>query len=125
MGLGYWLTEQLIYDNTSGELLTDTPLSYWTPGVKDIPIDFRTTLWQRATNPSGILGSKGTGEPALCMAYSVIIALRQAINSARNDARLPSEWISFGTQFKYKKKNQCNVFFYRQWNNSRSNISCS
>lgn len=54
MGLGYWLSEQLIYDKASGELLTDRTLNYWTPGPKDIPIDFRTTFWERLSNPTGI-----------------------------------------------------------------------
>ena len=58
MGLGYWLTEKLIYDNHNGELLTNRTWSYKPPGVKDIPIDFRITFLQKSSNKFGVLRSK-------------------------------------------------------------------
>ncbi|CAG2069128.1 unnamed protein product, partial [Timema podura] len=74
--------------------------NYHPPGMKDIPIDFRVTLKKDSPNPVGVARSKvirviddpGTGEPALCFAVSVFIALRNAINSARTDAGVASGW---------------------------------
>ncbi|CRL08602.1 CLUMA_CG021290, isoform A [Clunio marinus] len=86
MGLGYWLTEKLIYDSNTGELLTNRTWNYKPPGAKDIPIDFRVTFLRKSSNPFGVLRSKATGEPALCMSIVVIFALRHALESARSDA---------------------------------------
>lgn len=36
-----------------------------------------------------------TGEPALCMAFVAVIALRNALNSARKDAGI-DEWFTLG-----------------------------
>jgi xanthine dehydrogenase/oxidase len=59
MGLGYWLTESLVYDRTTGELLTNRTWNYKPPGAKDIPIDFRINFLRKASNPFGVLRSKG------------------------------------------------------------------
>lgn len=59
MGVGYWLTEKLVFNRQTGELLTNRTWNYKPPGVKDIPIDFRITLLQNSPNPAGFLRSKG------------------------------------------------------------------
>lgn len=59
MGVGYWLTEALIYDRTNGELLTNRTWNYKPPGAKDIPVDFRVKLLQNTSNPVFVLRSKG------------------------------------------------------------------
>ncbi|XP_016926117.4 uncharacterized protein AOX4 [Drosophila suzukii] len=97
MGLGYWLSELLIYEGDNGRLLTNRTWNYKPLGAKDIPIDFRVEL---VHNPrpsgSGFMGSKATGEPPCCLAVSVIFALQQALQSARQDAGLPREWLRLG-----------------------------
>lgn len=58
MGLGYWTTENLIY-NKSGKLLTDTTWNYKVPGAQDIPVNFRVEIPKNNPNPVGVLHSKG------------------------------------------------------------------
>ncbi|ALC47093.1 CG18516 [Drosophila busckii] len=97
MCLGYWLSEQLVYDRQTGRLLTNRTWNYKPPGAKDIPIDFRVELVQNTQPTSaGFMRSKATGEPPCCLAVSVIFALQHALQSARKDAGLPREWVRLG-----------------------------
>ncbi|XP_037034825.1 indole-3-acetaldehyde oxidase-like isoform X2 [Bradysia coprophila] len=96
MGVGYWLTEVLVYDRENGELLTNRTWTYKPPGVKDIPVDFRIKFLQKSSNPFGVLRSKATGEPAVCMAIVVLFALRYALDSARSDAGVAEKWFNLG-----------------------------
>ncbi|EGD72878.1 hypothetical protein PTSG_04607 [Salpingoeca rosetta] len=82
MGLGYFLTEEILYDKKSGRLVTDGTWEYKPPSSKDIPIDFRVNLLKNAPNPVGVLRSKASGEPPTCMASSVVFAVKQAIESS-------------------------------------------
>uniref|UniRef100_A0A1Y9H2G4 FAD-binding PCMH-type domain-containing protein n=1 Tax=Anopheles dirus TaxID=7168 RepID=A0A1Y9H2G4_9DIPT len=97
MGVGYWLTEALVYNAEDGALLTNRTWTYKPPGAKDIPVDFRVRFLQKSSNPAGVLRSKATGEPALNMSIVVMFALRNALRSARQDARLADDWIPMGT----------------------------
>lgn len=97
MGIGYYLTEALVYDDASGALLTNRTWTYKPPGVKDIPIDFRVSFLHGSANPVGVLRSKATGEPALNMAIVVLFALRNALRAARKDAGVQDAWIPLGT----------------------------
>ncbi|KAJ6635264.1 Xanthine dehydrogenase/oxidase [Pseudolycoriella hygida] len=95
MGIGYWLTESIVYGKEKGELLTNRTWTYKPPGAKDIPIDFRITFLHNSSNSGGVLRSKATGEPPLCMSIVVIFALRHALESARKDAGI-TEWFEMG-----------------------------
>ncbi|XP_075150301.1 uncharacterized protein LOC142224413 [Haematobia irritans] len=95
-GLGYWLTEQLVYDRQTGQLLTNNTWTYKPPGAKDIPIDFRIEMLRGSSNNVGFMSSKACGEPPICLAVSVIFALQHALQSARTDAGLQREWIRLG-----------------------------
>lgn len=85
MGQGLFTTERPIYDQTTGQKLTNTTWHYHLPLTQDIPVDFRVTLLHDAPNPLGVQSSKITGEPPLNLSFSVVMALRQAITSARAD----------------------------------------
>uniref|UniRef100_A0A240PPU5 FAD-binding PCMH-type domain-containing protein n=1 Tax=Anopheles epiroticus TaxID=199890 RepID=A0A240PPU5_9DIPT len=97
MGIGYWLTESLVYDMSTGVLLTNRTWTYKPPGAQDIPVDFRIRLIQTGDNPFGVLRSKATGEPAMTMSIVVLFALRYALRSAQKDAGRPDEWIALGS----------------------------
>ncbi|XP_011302811.1 indole-3-acetaldehyde oxidase-like [Fopius arisanus] len=91
MGMGYWTSEDLIYDPNTGILANNRTWNYKPPGAKDIPVDFRVTM-RKTLNPVGVLGAKGVGEPPLSMSYSILLAIRHALNSARKDAGDNGAW---------------------------------
>ncbi|CAL7942348.1 unnamed protein product [Xylocopa violacea] len=92
MGMGYWTMEDLIYDQKTGQLTNYRTWNYKPPGAKDIPADFRVYFRRNANNPMSVLRSKAVGEPPLCMSFSVPMAIRNALNSARMDAGNKDLW---------------------------------
>jgi len=90
-GQGYWTTEKIVHDENTGKCLTNGTWDYKVPETKDIPEDFRITLLSNVPNPHGILRSKATGEPSTDAAFAVVLAMRNAIASARQDAG-NNEW---------------------------------
>ncbi|XP_008214986.2 indole-3-acetaldehyde oxidase [Nasonia vitripennis] len=92
MGMGMWTTEHLIYDPSTGALANHRTWNYKPPTALDIPVDFRVSFLRNAPNPVGILGSKTTGEPALCMSCAIPVAIRYALDSARADAGNTEVW---------------------------------
>ncbi|XP_018017026.2 xanthine dehydrogenase 2 [Hyalella azteca] len=86
MGLGLHTSEYLQFDAKTGEKLVTGTWEYKPPTALDIPADLRVTLLSNAPNPFGVLSSKATGEPPLCLAFGIVGALRQAIAAARADA---------------------------------------
>ncbi|XP_013162269.1 PREDICTED: indole-3-acetaldehyde oxidase-like [Papilio xuthus] len=90
MGLGYWTSEQLVYDPKTGENLTNRTWNYFVPQARDIPQDFRISFRKNSQGPSTFLGSKAIGEPPLCLSVGVTFAMREAITSARSDGGISS-----------------------------------
>lgn len=58
IGLGHFVSEELIYGN-QGQLYTNDTWTYKVPGPKDIPIDFRVKFKVDGANPRGVLNTKG------------------------------------------------------------------
>ncbi|XP_011261213.1 xanthine dehydrogenase/oxidase [Camponotus floridanus] len=92
MGIGYWTSEDLVYDPKTGALTNYRTWNYKPPGAKDIPVDFRVSFSRNSSNELGVLRSKATGEPPLAMACVISIAIRKALNSARADAGNTDDW---------------------------------
>ena len=68
---------------------------YKPPASFDIPEDLRVTLYEWDKDSGrGVLGSKATGEPAVHMGVSCVLALRRAIDAARTTIlnKDPKEW---------------------------------
>ncbi|XP_078042324.1 uncharacterized protein LOC144472818 isoform X2 [Augochlora pura] len=91
MGLGFWTSEDLIYDPKTGALTNYRTWNYKPPGAKDIPVDFRV-YFRNSPNPLSVLRSKAIGEPPLIMSCAVPIAIRNALDSARKDAGNKDQW---------------------------------
>ncbi len=82
-GVGWCTTEDIKWD-TNGKLLNHSPDTYKIPSVQDIPADFRTALLKDAPNFSTIHQSKAVGEPPLILAFSVWLAIKDAISAVGN-----------------------------------------
>lgn len=83
MGLGLYTSEKVKFDPSTGQKLSNGTWEYKPPTALDIPADLRVTLLPNAKQPYGVLGSKATGEPPLCLSYTVVSALRKAITAFR------------------------------------------
>ena len=83
MGQGVFLQEQIARDPTTGLNLTAGTWEYKPPSAYDLPEVFNVTLLRNAPNPRGILGSKATGEPAVALGASVVLAIEEAVSAFR------------------------------------------
>jgi xanthine dehydrogenase large subunit len=77
-GMG-WLTREDLRWDAKGVLLSHSASTYQIPAFSDAPADFRVALFQDATQPTVVHGSKAVGEPPLMLAISVREALREAV----------------------------------------------
>ncbi|RED10642.1 molybdopterin cofactor-binding domain-containing protein [Pontivivens insulae] len=92
-GVGYLLTEKLVFQpdgDQKGALNTLNTWTYKPPAVTTIPIELNTHLFPRdlasdvPESPyEGVLSSKEVGEPPLVLATSVFLAVREAIRASR------------------------------------------
>ncbi|KAK7074021.1 hypothetical protein SK128_004963 [Halocaridina rubra] len=102
MGQGLFTTEKPMYDLVTGRKITNTTWYYKPPQAMDIPVDFRVTLLNNSPNPVGVQASKVTAEPPVCLSFSVVMALRQAITSARADGGTTG-WFQIDTPMTVEK----------------------
>jgi len=82
-GAGWCTTEEIKWD-TKGRLLTHSPDTYKIPTIQDIPSDFRVELLKGYPNPNTIRNSKAVGEPPFMLAFSVWLAIKDAISAVGN-----------------------------------------
>jgi xanthine dehydrogenase large subunit len=83
-GLG-WCTNEEIKHDDKGKLLSYSPDTYKIPGVRDIPDDFRVELMKNVPNPNVIRKSKAIGEPPFMHAFSVWLAIKDAVAAVGNN----------------------------------------
>lgn len=87
-GAGWCTTEEIKWDS-KGNLLTHSPDTYKIPTIQDIPSDFRVELLKGYPNPNTIRNSKAVGEPPFMLAFSVWLAIKDAISAAGNHKTEP------------------------------------
>jgi carbon-monoxide dehydrogenase large subunit len=90
-GLGQALTENAVYDSSSGQLVTGSFMDYGMPRAHDMPLELReaTHAVPATTNP---LGVKGTGEAGTTAAIAAVMnAISNAVpNGAANHMEMPA-----------------------------------
>jgi len=79
-GVGWCTTEDIKWDR-KGKLLNHSPDTYKIPGVRDIPKEFHVELLTDSPNPTTIHNSKAVGEPPFMLAFSVWLAIKDAISA--------------------------------------------
>jgi aerobic carbon-monoxide dehydrogenase large subunit len=90
-GLGQALTENTVYDSSSGQLVSGSFMDYGMPRAHHMPVELREALHPvpAKTNP---LGVKGTGEAGTTAAIAAVMnAISHAIpNGAANHMDMPA-----------------------------------
>jgi xanthine dehydrogenase molybdopterin binding subunit len=79
-GVGWCTTEDIKWDE-KGKQLNHSPDTYKIPGVRDIPKEFHIELLENVPNPDTIQNSKAVGEPPFMLAFSVWLAIKDAISA--------------------------------------------
>jgi xanthine dehydrogenase molybdopterin binding subunit len=82
-GVGWVTTEEIKWDK-KGHLLTHSPDTYKIPTINDIPLNFNVELLQDYPNEGTIRKSKAVGEPPLMLAFSVWLAIKDAVSAVGN-----------------------------------------
>ena len=94
-GVGYVLTEEVLFDPNTSELLTPNTWTYKPPATTTTPLTMNVHLFPREEasevpeNPNTLYSSKEVGEPPLVLATSVFFAVKEAIRAARVEQKLP------------------------------------
>jgi xanthine dehydrogenase large subunit len=81
-GMGWLTTEELVWHPQSGALLTHAPSTYKIPTANDVPADLRVALYDNRNAEDSIHRSKAVGEPPLLLAFSVWLAIGDAVAQA-------------------------------------------
>jgi xanthine dehydrogenase large subunit len=84
-GMG-WLTTEELWWNDDGRLMTHAPSTYKIPAISDTPAAFNVRLYRNDNAEPTVFRSKAVGEPPLLLAFSVFLAIRDAIGAAVPEA---------------------------------------
>jgi len=87
-GVG-WCTTEVVRWDTKGKLLNCSPDTYKIPGIGDFPLSYKAELLKNAANPNTIHQSKAIGEPPFMLAFSVWLAIKDALSAAANHTKEP------------------------------------
>jgi xanthine dehydrogenase large subunit len=81
-GMGWLTTEELVWHPRTGRLATHAPSTYKIPTATDCPPVFNVKLYDNQNVEDSIHRSKAVGEPPLLLAFSVFLAIRDAVSAA-------------------------------------------
>jgi xanthine dehydrogenase large subunit len=88
-GMGWLTSEELVWHPQTGRLLTHAPSTYKIPTANDVPEALHTRLFDNLNAEDSIHRSKAVGEPPLLLAFSVFLALRDAVAACGSAACQP------------------------------------
>ena len=88
-GMGWLTNEELWWQPTSGRLMTHAPSTYKIPTANDCPPVFDVRLFDNGNVKDSIHRSKAVGEPPLLLAFSVFLAIRDAVSAAGGHRVVP------------------------------------
>jgi carbon-monoxide dehydrogenase large subunit len=71
-GIGQALLEEVVYEDSSGQLLSGSFMDYGLPRADDVP-DFRIEFFEGAPSGENPLGAKGAGEAGCCGALPAVV----------------------------------------------------
>ena len=85
-GMGWLTMEELWWQpddgsKNAGKLMTHAPSTYKIPTANDCPAHFEVRLYDAPNQADTIHRSKAVGEPPLLLAFSVLLALRDAVSA--------------------------------------------
>jgi xanthine dehydrogenase large subunit len=80
-GVGWLTSEELVWHPKTGALLTHAPSTYKIPTANDAPAHFNTLLFEAPNPADTIHRSKAVGEPPLLLAFSALLAIRDAVSA--------------------------------------------
>ena len=86
-GMGWLTMEQLWWQpldgsKNAGKLMTHAPSTYKIPTANNCPAHFDVRLYGEANPADSLHRSKAVGEPPLLLAFSVFLAIRDAVSAA-------------------------------------------
>ncbi|MDD2877413.1 MAG: xanthine dehydrogenase molybdopterin binding subunit [Acidiphilium sp.] len=87
--LGWLTTEELVWHEASGRLLTHAPSTYKIPTANDCPAALHVRLFENINTEPTIFRSKAVGEPPMLLAFSALLAIRDAIAAVGNPTADP------------------------------------
>ncbi|WAR06105.1 XDH1-like protein [Mya arenaria] len=87
MGQGFVTSEEIEVDST-GLMQNCSPLSYKVPNIRSIPRKFNVTILKNHDYKTIVYSSKGIGEPPFLLSLSVLMAIKDAVQSARSQVGL-------------------------------------
>lgn len=88
-GMGWLTSEELVWHAQTGALLTHAPSTYKIPTANDALADLRVALFENRNVEDSIHRSKAVGEPPLLLAFSVFLAIRDAISAVGGHKKQP------------------------------------
>jgi xanthine dehydrogenase large subunit len=88
--MGWLTTEELVWHKSTGRLLTHAPSTYKIPTANDCPAALHTRLFDNPNVEPTIHRSKAVGEPPMLLAFSVLLAIRDAIAASTGSGADPN-----------------------------------
>jgi xanthine dehydrogenase/oxidase len=91
-GIGFFTKEEVLIA-PDGSNHSDSTWEYKPPLARDIPNDFRVELLRDSiVFPTSSFGQKGISEPPMALSYSIVSAIRKAIEASREERGL-NPWL--------------------------------